>query len=201
MLNHQSLDSNPLEMFDRWYHEAVQHPSIPDASAMSLATANAQGLVSCRIVLLKERSSLGFVFYTNHATSRKSLDIQSNPNAALCFYWQPIERQVRLEGSVERVSDEEADAYFASRPRGSQIGAWASAQSEMLPSRATLEERIAGLELQYAGREIARPPHWHGWRLIPHHFEFWEGRDYRLHDRFIYDIQPDGTWLIQRLNP
>lgn len=201
MLNYQSLDSNPLHLFDAWYNDAIHHDAIADASAMSLATANAQGQVSCRIVLLKEHSSLGFVFYTNHATSRKSLDIQSNPRAALCFYWQPFERQIRIEGSVERVSDAEADAYFASRARGSQIGAWASAQSEALASRATLEERIAGLELQYAGRDIARPPHWHGWRVIPDHFEFWEGRDYRLHDRFVYEIQPDGSWNIQRLNP
>lgn len=201
MLDYQSLDSNPLHVFDDWIAQARQHPHIVDAAAMSLATANAQGQVSCRIVLLKEHSAQGFVFFTNHATSRKSIDIQANPQAALCFYWEPLGKQVRVEGGVSRVSDEEADAYFASRPRGSQIGAWASAQSEALDSRATLEERIAALEQKYAGRDIARPPHWHGWRVQPQRIEFWQARDYRLHDRFIYELAEDGSWQIQRLNP
>ena len=201
MLNENALDSNPLSQFNRWYREAAQHPQIDDATTMSLATADTQGRVSCRMVLLKEHSAEGFVFYTNHATSRKSLDISANPHAALCFYWPPLQRQIRIEGTAARVDDAQADAYFASRPRGSQIGAWASAQSEELASRATLEERITALEQHYAGRDIPRPPHWHGWCVNPQRYEFWEGRDFRLHDRFEYALEEDGSWQITRLNP
>jgi pyridoxamine-phosphate oxidase len=196
MLEAHALDSNPYVMFDRWLNDARNHESIKEPTAMALATADHVGRVSCRIVLLKEHSNQGFTFFTNHATSRKSLDIQSNPHAALCFYWEALDRQVRIEGRVERVADGEADAYFESRARGSQIGAWASYQSETLDSRTTLEERIAALEQQYAGRNVPRPPHWHGWRVIPHRIEFWQQRDYRLHDRFIFDAQEDGSWKM-----
>lgn len=168
---------------------------------MALATADASGGVSCRIVLLKEHGPQGFSFFTNHATSRKSRDIQANPHAALCFYWAPLGRQVRIEGTVETVSDADADAYFATRARGSQIGAWASYQSEELTSRATLEERIQALEQQYAGRDIPRPPHWHGWRVVPQRIEFWQERDFRLHDRLVYTRQDAGDWKMVRLNP
>lgn len=196
------LPHDPLALFDRWLNDAMQHEAIKEPTAMSLATANADGAVSCRIVLLKEFTSEGFIFYTNHATSRKSLDITSNPHAALCFYWMPLDRQVRVEGRVHKVSDERADTYFASRARGSQIGAWASAQSETLESREALEQRLIALEQQYAGREVPRPPHWHGWCVQPERMEFWQQRDYRLHDRFVYVRAEDGQdWAITRLNP
>lgn len=201
MLNVQTLDANPFHLFDSWIKDAIAHEAIKEPTAMSLATANAKGDVSCRIVLLKEHSSQGFVFFTNQATSRKSADIEANPKAALCFYWEPLERQVRIEGHVERVSDEDADAYFNSRSRGSQIGAWASSQSEVLDSRSTLEERIAAYDQKYAGRDVPRPAHWHGWRIVPNQIEFWQQRDYRLHDRFIYQIAEDGSWEAKRYNP
>lgn len=201
MLTKELLDANPVHMFDSWMLDARQHPDIIEPTAMSLATTNNEGDVSCRIVLLKEYSSSGFTFFTNHGTSRKSRDIESNPKAALCFYWPQLNRQVRIEGTVERVSDEQADMYFASRIRGSQIGAWASAQSEELTDRATLEERLNALEQKYAGRDIPRPPHWHGWNVMPHSIEFWEQRDFRLHDRFLYEKRDDGEWEIIRLNP
>ncbi len=202
MLNQKTLDANPYRLFDEWLNDAINHDAIGEPTAMALATANQIGEVSCRMVLLKEHSTQGFVFYTNHATSRKSADIQSNPHASLCFYWQPLDRQIRIEGRVERVSDEQADAYFNSRSRGSQIGAWASAQTLALDSRATLEERINAMEMKYAGRDIPRPEHWHGWRVLPNRMEFWHQRDFRLHDRFEYVMnEADGEWHVQRLNP
>lgn len=201
MLSRTELAPDPLSLFHAWLDEARHHPEITEPTAMSLATADAQGRVSCRIVLLKDASQHGFTFFTNHATSRKSLDIQSNPQAALCFYWEKLDRQVRVEGAVVKVSDQVADDYFASRARGSQIGAWASYQSEQLDDRTTLEERITALELQYAGREVPRPPHWHGWCVVPARIEFWQQRDFRLHDRFIYIRQSDESWETLRLNP
>ena len=201
MLDMHQLDPNPVHLFDSWLMDAREHPEIKEPTAMSLATSDGEGHVSCRIVLLKDHHQNGFTFYTNHATSRKSHDIQANPHAALCFYWMPLDRQVRIEGTVSLVRDEDADAYFASRARGSQIGAWASAQSEAVDSRATLDERILAYEQKYAGRDVPRPPHWHGWSVKPERMEFWQQRDYRLHDRFIYTLQEDGRWGLQRLNP
>lgn len=202
VVRNSASTQNPLALFDRWLFEAREHPDIKEPNAMSLATANQLGQVSCRVVLLKEYSARGFVFYTNHATSRKSLDIQANPYAALCFYWMKLDKQVRIEGTVTKVSDAQADAYFASRSRGSQIGAWASHQSETLDSRTTLDERIKALEMQYSMKEdIPRPPHWHGWCVEPQMIEFWEQRDFRLHDRLIFTKQADGSWADEWLNP
>ena len=201
MLHEGTLTNSPFDLFDQWMQDATAQAAITEPTAMALATANAQGHVSCRIVLLKAYDEAGFVFYTNHATGRKSLDIQSNPYASLCFYWMPLDRQVRIEGRVEKVADAEADAYFASRKRGSQIGAWASIQSTKLDSRETLEARIAELEKEYDGKTIPRPPHWSGWRVIPSAIEFWEQKDFRLHDRFVYTRNDSGDWEPKRLNP
>lgn len=166
---------------------------------MTLATAAADGRVSARIVLLKHHDQDGFVFYTNLG-SRKSIQIESNPHAALLFWWPVLQREVRIEGAVTRVGDAEADAYFATRPRGSQLGAWASRQSTPLDSRATLSARLEEMEHRHAGAAVPRPPFWGGWRLVPDWLEFWHEGDARLHDRITYSREPGG-WSIQRLYP
>lgn len=166
---------------------------------MALATADAEGRPSVRMVLLKAYDRRGFVFYTN-LESRKAAQLAENPRAALCFHWTTMEAQVRVEGPVLAVSSEEADAYFASRPRGSQVGAWASQQSRPLAERAELERRIADVKSRYAGEEIPRPPFWSGFRVVPERIEFWSGRTSRLHDREVYYPEGDG-WRVERLYP
>lgn len=166
---------------------------------MVLATVSADGKPSARVVLLKSFDARGFVFYTN-LQSRKGVELRFNPNAALCFYWPPLARQVRIEGIVENVSDEDADAYFASRPRGAQIGAWASRQSTELVSRQELESRVKEFEQEFAGREVPRPPFWSGFRLVPERIEFWQSREDRLHDRLVFVRQGD-TWTKGLLYP
>lgn len=190
----------PLETFTQWLDEAKEHPAIKEPTAMALATATPEGKPSNRIVLLKHFDEGGFCFYTNH-TSRKSNEIKTNSMVALCFYWMPLDKQVRIEGRVEKVEDHEADAYFASRMRTSQIGAWASLQSQPLDSRETLEKRIADIEMKYEGQPIPRPPHWHGWRVIPHSIEFWVQRDFRLHDRWVWHCNSKGVWEQSLLYP
>jgi pyridoxamine 5'-phosphate oxidase len=189
---------SPFEHFARWFAEAkAKEPSLPEA--MSLATATADGVPSIRLVLLKDYDRRGFVFYTN-AESRKGEELAANPRAALCFYWKSLLRQVRIDGAVEAASDAEADAYFASRPRGARIAAWASAQSRPYGERAELERRNAEAEARFGQVDVPRPPFWRGYRVVPALFEFWEDRPYRLHDRLIYR-RAGEAWRTERLFP
>ena len=191
-----SAPSDPFALFESWYEEARQAER--DPTAMALATATADGLPSVRMVLLKGADRRGFVFYTN-LDSRKSLELAGNAHAALCLWWQTIRRQVRIEGAVEPVSAAEADAYFASRVRGSQIGAWASLQSRPLESRAALDSRVAEFEARYPGA-VPRPPNWSGFRVVPGAIEFWRELPNRLHERLLFNSS--GTsWDVTRLYP
>ena len=201
-LSEQTADADPFRFFARWFDEA-RAAGVREPNAMTLATADADGRPSARVVLLKGLDARGFVFYTNYR-SRKGEDLTANPRAALAFWWEPLERQVRIEGDVERVAEEVSDAYFASRPRGSRLGAWASEQSRVVPSREALEARLEEVEEKYDDGHIPRPPHWGGYRVVPARFEFWQGRPNRLHDRLEYVPAggPDGTgWGIRRLAP
>lgn len=191
---------DPIAQFNDWFAEAAAHPGITEPTAMTLATSTPEGKPSARIVLLKQCDAQGFLFYTNHQ-SRKSGELYANPNTALCFFWMPLGRQVRVEGRATPASDAEADAYFASRPRARQIGAWASLQSQPLDQRDTLDTRTAALEAEYAGRDIPRPPHWSGWRVVPERIEFWTASEARLHVRDLYTRQPDGGWQHSLLYP
>ncbi len=198
-LDRASAGEDPLALFERWLREAVA-AGIAEPNAMTLATADADGRPSARMVLLKDSSAQGLSFFTNYG-SRKAADLEVNPRAALVFHWQPLHRQVRVEGEVSRVPPAESDAYFAGRPRGSQIGARASRQSRVLESRERLEAEVAALERRYAGREIPRPDDWGGYRLRPDAFEFWQGRPSRLHDRLRFQGDGEGGWRIERLSP
>jgi pyridoxamine 5'-phosphate oxidase len=192
-LRRADLDADPLRQFRRWFDEAAD--VVRAREAMALATANADGAPSVRMVLLKAADERGLVFFT-HYTSRKGRELAANPQAALLFHWDPLGRQVRVEGAVERVAPEESDAYFATRPAGARAGALASRQSDVLGDRAELERRAA----EVAGADLARPETWGGFRVIPGAWEFWQHRDDRLHDRFRY-TRRDGAWLIERLYP
>lgn len=192
------FSDDPFASFAAWMEEASRtEPS--DANAMTLATCTADGMPSARIVLLKEWDENGFVFYTNLG-SRKSNEIGKNPRVALLFHWKSLLRQIRIEGEVTAVSDAQADAYFAGRPRFSRIGAWASAQSRPLDDRATLEADLAAAAARFPGEETPRPPFWSGWRVTPRNFEFWQDMEFRLHDRFIYTRTKTG-WQTSRLYP
>lgn len=194
------LDPDPFVQFDRWF-EAAKTSGAPMPEAMSLATSSLEGEVSVRQVLLKGFDHRGFVFFTNY-NSRKSAHMHDNPRAALAFWWPALERQVRLEGAVVRTTEEESDAYFATRPRGSQLGAWASEQSKVIPGRGALDQRFEELSKTYKDLQIPRPPHWGGYRVIPVYFEFWQGRSDRLHDRFSYHLRADSKdWVVERLSP
>jgi pyridoxamine 5'-phosphate oxidase len=191
-------EDEPFAPFERWF--ALAQQSEPLAETMSLATATREGVPSLRAVLLKGADERGFVFYTNFE-SRKAEELFANPRAALCFHWKSLGRQVRIEGVTSLVSDAEADAYFASRPRDSQIGAWASEQSRPLPDRATLEKRFAELSRHYAAeKSVARPAYWSGFRVAPERIEFWQERPFRLHDRVLFTRQGQ-TWRKQHLFP
>ncbi len=170
-----------------------------DTAPVMLATADASGQPSARIVLLRGADPRGFAFFTNY-TSRKGRELEANPRAALCIHWASLDEQIRIEGRVERLPADESDAYFNGRPRGSQIGAWASEQSQLLPSRETLEERYREIEKRFEGRPVTRPPHWGGFRIVPQWVEFWYGRADRLHDRVVYVREADG-WRTERLYP
>ncbi len=197
-LSETDVDPDPLRQFQCWFDQAVEAGLI-EPNAMTLATAAPDGRPSARMVLLKGVDGGGFVFFTNYE-SRKGTELTANPWAALVFYWPELERQVRIEGCVERIAPDESDAYFASRPNGSRIGAWASRQSSVIGSRAELEQRVAELEQFYAGREVPRPPFWGGFRVIPDTIEFWQGRPNRLHDRLRY-WRDSSRWIIERLSP
>lgn len=196
-LSEKNLIRNPYQQFEAWYEEA-QPLVVGDPTQVTLATADATGRPSARIVLLKEYDEEGFVFFTNYQ-SRKGADLEANPQGALLWWWPKLGRQVRVEGNVEKVPAEVSDAYFASRPRGSQLGAWASEQSMPLADRATLETRVAEYDKRF-NETVPRPPHWGGYRLRPDHFEFWQDGESRLHDRFTFEPE-NGGWRIERLNP
>lgn len=190
--------TDPIARFRELYERVLQS-ELPEPTAMTLATADADGRPAARMVLLKGFDERGFVFFTN-LESRKAEDLAANPRAALCFYWPPLETQVRVEGAVTPVGTEEADAYYASRPRGSQIGAWASQQSRPLASREELEERIRDTEARFAGQPVPRPPYWSGFRVAPERIEFWTARPSRLHDREVF-IRAGEGWTTERLYP
>ena len=190
--------ADPIAQFGIWFHEAVEaEPNNPNA--MTLATVSADGSPSTRMVLLKDHDAQGFVFYTNF-NSQKGQELLANPNASLCFHWKSLGKQVRIEGPAGRVPDSEADAYYASRPRGSRIGAWASEQSQPVASRDVLEARVADLTAKFGADNIPRPPHWSGFRVVPDRIEFWTDRPDRLHDRQVFVRTADG-WSEQRLQP
>ena len=192
--------TDPISRFQALLEQASAHPDIREPTATAVATADAQGRPSVRMLLLKGVDERGFVYFTNFE-SRKGREIAENPHVALCIHWQPLELQVRVEGRAERVSDEEADEYFASRARGSQIGAWASRQSRPLSDRAELEARIVEVERRYEGKPVPRPPYWTGFRVVPRRIEFWSGRNARLHDREVYHAEDGGGWREERLYP
>jgi pyridoxamine 5'-phosphate oxidase len=196
-LDERDVDADPMKQFGVWMVEAI-HAQAPEPTAMTLATASAKGRPAARIVLLKGVDPRGFVFYTNYA-SRKGRELAANPQAALTFLWKELERQVRIEGSVEKVSAAESNAYYATRPLGSRIGAWASPQSEAIENRAWLEKRWEELGRQH-GENPPLPPHWGGYRVIPDYLEFWQGRRSRLHDRIAY-TRSGNAWKIARLAP
>jgi pyridoxamine 5'-phosphate oxidase len=189
---------DPFLLFSQWFDQALES-ELPEPNAMTLATSDHQGKPSARIVLLKELDNNGFVFYTNYQ-SRKAQELDMNPHAALVFLWLEIQRQVRVEGYVERVSPAESDTYFALRPRDSQLGALASPQSQPVPSARFLEEKFLELKSRFENLAIPRPPHWGGYRLIPTRWEFWQGRMNRLHDRIAY-VRQDDKWQVVRLAP
>jgi len=185
--------------FAAWWEEAKARLGVEEATAACLATADGKGRPSARIVLVKEADAGGFLFFTNY-NSRKGCELAQNPQAALCFYWEPLGRQVRVEGRVEHASATQSDAYFATRHPESRLGAWASAQSEPLESREALLKRLETVKRQYAGEAIPRPPHWGGFRLVPERIEFWQEGEYRLHDRDLFIRRGDG-WEMQKLGP
>ena len=197
-LSEGGIENNPVLQFERWLKEAIS-AEVSEPNAMTLSTVSKEGKPSSRIVLLREISAKGFTFYSNY-NSKKAQDIVSNSNAALNFFWPQVERQVRVEGVLEKISDELSDNYFQSRPRGSKLGAWASGQSQVIKSRQVLEEKFSELSAKFPGDEVPRPAFWGGYLLKPTMLEFWQGRPGRLHDRIQYLLK-NHEWLIQRLSP
>lgn len=198
-LRRSDLHPDPIEQFSAWFASALS-AALPDANAICLATATPAGRPSARIVLLKGFDQRGFVFFTNYL-SGKGRELEANPQAAFALYWVQLERQIRVAGRVEKTTREESAAYFHSRPRGSQLGAWVSRQSEVIDARRILEGRLAEMAERFGPGQIELPPHWGGYRLLPNEMEFWQGRANRLHDRFRYTRGPAGVWTIERLAP
>jgi pyridoxamine 5'-phosphate oxidase len=197
-LSESDTDPHPLRQFDRWWAEALRS-GIEEVNAMTLSTVSGEGRPSSRIVLLKGYDDRGFVFYSNYR-SRKGMELEANPHASLLFFWKELERQVRIEGICSKVSPEESDAYYASRPEGSRIGAWASPQSQVISSREALQESFRNMEERLGGA-IQRPEHWGGYRLTPTCLEYWQGRPSRLHDRIRYSLTRSSEWSRERLAP
>ncbi len=198
-LSEKEVKKTPVEQFSQWWDEVMQS-DIEEANAMTLATASVNGVPAARVVLLKGFDEKGFVFFTNY-DSYKGMQLAENPRACLVFFWKELERQVRITGLSEKVSDAESGEYFNSRPEGSRIGAWVSPQSQVIENREWLEANEKKYQQQFAGKEIKRPQHWGGYRVKPICVEFWQGRPSRLHDRIQYTMQEDGGWLIERLAP
>lgn len=198
-LRRSDLDPNPIKQFANWFTTAIE-TGIRDVNAMSLATAGQDAKPSVRIVLLKSFDEDGFVFFTNYE-SEKGKQLEANPYAALGFYWIELDRQIRISGKVDKTSRKESETYFHSRPVGSQLSAWASRQSAVLDGRRVLDARMEEMNERFANKRVPLPPHWGGYRLKPDNMEFWQGRSNRLHDRFRYTRQSDGSWLIERLAP
>lgn len=193
------LDKSPFAQFGRWFEEAkAAQPQLPEA--MTVSTCGADGVVTARICLLKGFDERGFTFFTNY-NSAKGEQLSANPRISLVFWWPALDRQVRIEGVAVKTESGESDIYFASRPRGSQLGAWTSHQSEVIPGRGDLDQRFKELEQNYRDRDVPRPPHWGGYRVIPVQIEFWQGRADRLHDRFVYRLREPKDWIIERLSP
>lgn len=197
-LRRAELDPDPIKQFAKWFGEAAE-AEIRDVNAMSLATVRADGTPACRIVLLKAISDGGFVFYTNYS-SAKARELEANPRAALTFYWVQFERQIRIDGSVHKTSRADSEEYFHSRPIGSQLGAWASNQSEVIANREAIETKLSEVTDRFGGSVIPLPDYWGGYRLMPDSIEFWQGRTNRLHDRLRYRRENDG-WIVERLSP
>jgi pyridoxamine 5'-phosphate oxidase len=198
-LSENDVLPNPYLQFEKWFTEAL-NAKVIEPNAMTLATATQNGIPSARIVLLKEFTLEGFVFYTNY-NSQKGKELESNPYASLVFFWADLERQVRIEGVVEKVTEEESAEYFYSRPKGSQLGALTSPQSQTIPDRKFLEDKLIELQEEYTIKDIQKPEYWGGYRLIPNRIEFWQGRSSRLHDRIVYIQNKDSTWKFERLAP
>lgn len=193
------VKASPFEQFAGWWDDAVKS-EIEEVNAMTLATAGSNAIPSARIVLLKDYSEKGFVFFTNYE-SHKGRELEENPNACLVFFWKELERQVRISGRTEKISAAESDEYFASRPAGSRIGAWASPQSHVIASRKEIDENTSKYQQQFQAGNIPRPPHWGGYIVIPDSLEFWQGRSNRLHDRIRYSLCENGSWKTERLAP
>ena len=198
-LSETDADRNPFKQFQLWFDQALA-AQLPEPNAMTVATVTKSGKPRARVVLLKNFDERGFVFYTNYH-SHKGQELADNPQAAIAFWWAELERQVRIEGRVLKVSDRESDEYFHSRPFNSRLGAWASEQSQVIESREVLEQRLQDLKTKYENQDIPRPPDWGGFRVIPTAIEFWQGRPSRLHDRLLYSLLDDGSWQIERLSP
>lgn len=198
-LDESSVDRDPIRQFKLWFQEALD-AQISEPHAMTVATATPDGIPSARILLLRGADESGFSMFTNYG-SRKGRELEANPRAALVFLWHELERQVRVEGRVVKVTPEESDEYFHSRPPGSKLGAWASPQSSVISGREELERKHRELEAKYPDGHIPRPPHWGGYRLIPSSIEFWQGRRSRLHDRLRFRREGDGPWILERLSP
>ena len=198
-LRETDVNSNPFVQFKEWFDQALS-ADILEPNAMMVATTTTQGKPSARMVLLKDFDERGFVFYTNY-NSQKAQELAENPQAALVFWWAELQRQVRICGWVEKISEEESDKYFYSRPFSSRLGAWASNQSEVIENREVLEQQLEELQKEYYNKDVPRPPHWGGIRVIPAEIEFWQGRSSRLHDRLVYIKVEDGNWKIERLSP
>jgi len=198
-LDKSDLDPDPIIQFKTWFDQAV-NAGIIFPNAMTLATSGKNSIPSARMLLLKSYDKKGFVFYTN-SNSRKGTEILENPYGAICFWWDKLQRQVRIEGVISLISQDEAETYFKTRPRGSRIGAWCSDQSKVIGSRKELEDEFAKYDKKYEGKEIPKPEYWNGYNLNPHSIEFWQGREDRLHDRLKYRLDQTGNWIIERLAP
>ena len=198
-LDESAVDPDPFRQFQLWFDQATE-AGIPEPHAVTVATATPEGRPSARVVLMRGFDDRGFVFFTNYR-SRKGREIEANPFASLCFFWQALERQVRVEGRVVLASEAESDEYFKGRPTGSKLGAWVSNQSGVVAGRGALEAELEAIRARFPGDEIPRPPHWGGYRVVPESVEFWQGRRSRLHDRLLYRRTADGGWRVERLAP